>query len=121
MILCVFCFFLGVHPESFDQIKAHNAHRQQARAEAVSQATQAQPQFKTVVKFPLKSVKQLDFDMIIMEFIVDTNQPFSIVEENGFIKVIHYLDNRFTEKCVSTFAKNKLPLMYKSLRNAQVR
>ena len=97
--MLLYVFFVGIHPESFDQIKAHNTRRQQARGKAVPQATQAQSQTKAIVKFlvkfPLQSVKQLGSDMIIIEFIVDTNQPPSIVEENGFIKVIHYSDNSF--------------------------
>lgn len=50
-------------------------------------------------------------------FICKGLQPFSVVEEEGFIYLLHVLEPRYKIPCRSAFSRSIIPNMYETLRD----
>ena len=72
---------------------------------------------KKAEKYPLQSQIQLQWDMNILQLLVETELPFTLVEHPGFRKFINKVDPKVTVKSANTFAQQKLPLMTRTIKD----
>jgi len=74
--------------------------------------------FIRVVKHNIRSPAQLKFDLAVMEYLATTNLSFNHVNNPGFHKFVKKLDPKMHIKSARTFARSKLPLLYKQVQEA---
>jgi len=74
--------------------------------------------FRQVIKYNMTDKRQLRFDLEVMKFLASSNLPFNLVETEGFQNLIKFLDPRLNVKSSRTFARSKLPLLYKNVKTA---
>ncbi len=78
--------------------------------------TTAPVYFQRVTKHGVRSPAQLKFDLEIMKYLASTNLSFNHVNSEGFKQFVKYLDPNMHVKSARTFARAKLPLLYKIVR-----
>jgi len=67
-------------------------------------------------KYSPYDARQLDFDNKIMKFIAKEGLSFNLVGTDGFKELMEDLAPRCTVKHPTTFSRNKLPLLYASVK-----
>ena len=55
--------------------------------------------------------------MNILQLLMETKLPFTLVEHPGFRKIINKVDPKVTVKSANTFAQQKLPLMTRTIKD----
>lgn len=68
--------------------------------------------FEKTKKFEEDSVKACGITEKVMEFIALDDQPFSVVEDIGFRRLIQHIEPRYTLPSRRYFAETSLPAMY---------
>ena len=68
-------------------------------------------------KYPSQSQIQLQWDMNILQLLVETELPFALVEHPGFRKFMNKIDPKVSVKSANTFAQQKLPLMTRTIKD----
>ncbi|KAL0150404.1 hypothetical protein M9458_054221, partial [Cirrhinus mrigala] len=68
--------------------------------------------FEKIKKFANDSAKARDITEKVMEFIALDDQPFSVVEDIGFRRLIHHIEPRYTLPSRRYFTETSLPEMY---------
>jgi len=74
--------------------------------------------FQRVVKHGVRSPVQLKFDLAIMKYLASCNLSFNHVNQPGFQEFVKYLDPKMHVKSARTFARSKLPLLFKLVKEA---
>ena len=72
---------------------------------------------KKAEKYPSQSQIQPQWDMNILQLLVGTELPFTLVEDPGFRKIMNKVDPKVTVKSANTFAQQKLPLMIRTIKD----
>ncbi|KAI2655629.1 Zinc finger BED domain-containing protein 4 [Labeo rohita] len=66
-------------------------------------------------KFPTESLKALGITQKVLEFIVLDAQPMSFVEDEGFRRLLEYLEPRYSLPSRKYFSETALPELYKKV------
>ncbi|XP_055063027.2 zinc finger BED domain-containing protein 4-like [Misgurnus anguillicaudatus] len=114
------------HPKEHDEYLKSIDHAKQARPSLT------QPSMKSVIlrnqSYSRDSPKAQAITKKVMEFIVLDDQPFSVVEDQGFRRLMAHMDPRYTLPSRRYFSDVALPEIYNavsahvhSLLNAEVR
>jgi hypothetical protein len=74
--------------------------------------------FQRVVKHNVRSPVQLRFDLAVIKYLASCNLSFNHVNLPGFQEFVKYLDPKLHVKSSRTFARSKLPLLYKLVKEA---
>jgi hypothetical protein len=74
--------------------------------------------FVRVVKHNVRSPAQLKFDLAVMKYLTRSNLAFNHVNEPAFKEFVKYLDPKVHVKSSRTFARSKLPLLFKLVKEA---
>lgn len=62
------------------------------------------------------SKKAKDITGAIAVFICKGLHPYSIVDEPGFRRLLHFLEPRYNVPCRTTFSRSVIPKLYKELK-----
>ncbi len=74
--------------------------------------------FQRVVKHNVRSPVQLKFDLAVIKYLARCNLSFNHVNQPGFQEFVKYLDPKLHVKSARTFARSKLPLLYRLVKEA---
>ena len=74
--------------------------------------------FIKVVKHNVRSPAQLKFDLAVIKYLARANLAFNHVNEPAFREFVKYLDPKVHVKSSRTFARSKLPLLFKLVKEA---
>ena len=101
-----------LHPEIFNELMLLE---QEVQWQQDLLSNQRKLNEKKAGKYPPQSQIQLQWDMNILQLLVETELPFSLVEHPGFRKFMNKVDPKVTAKSANTFAHQKLPLMTRTI------
>ena len=73
--------------------------------------------FQRCNKFPTESLKALAIIQKVLEFIVLDAQPMSVVEDEGFRRLLEHLEPRYSLPSRKYFSETALPDQYKKYAN----
>ena len=59
----------------------------------------------------------MQWDMNILQLLVETELSFTLIEHPGFRKFMNKVDPKVTVKSTNTFAQQKLPLMTRTIKD----
>ena len=104
----------ALHPEIFNELILLE---QEVQSQRDLLSDQRKLNEKKAEKYPSQSQIQLQWDMYILQLLVETELPFTLVEHPGFRKFMNKVDPKVTVKSANTFAQQKLPLMTRTIKD----
>ena len=104
----------ALHPEIFNELILL---KQKVQSQRDLLSDQRKLNEKKAEKYPSQSQIQLQWDMNILQLLVETELPFALVEHPGFRQFMIKVDPKVTIKSANTFAQQKLPLMTRTIKD----
>jgi hypothetical protein len=71
-------------------------------------------------KWSKGEAKQLRADLEVAKFLALANLPFALVENEGFIKFLEYVNPHINIKAASTYSRSKIPILYDNVKDAMM-
>ena len=107
------CHLKNRHPELHKQLQEANAGKvsQQAKKKAAAAGSPIQQVLDETKKFAKDSSKARLITNKVMEMIALDDQPFSIVEDRGFRRLIEHIEPRYSMPSRRYFSDVSLPAL----------